>query len=151
MANLAVKKRHKKTKQSGNNNNGKTCNSEKQILAAIKIALEDCTDEILAVAKRSYAIAGRGCVNISVKNHPNHPYKRGYYYFVTEEENKAIQSRQAFVTEDDRRIAESIASYDPSTQAVVMVWHGTMYYFTIIVDKFALFQPFLDTKSFAVH
>jgi hypothetical protein len=141
----------KRNKKNGKKVNRKNQLSTKQIMAAIHIALEECGREILDYAKSAYGEYGRGYLNITVKNHASNPYKRGYIYYVTEENNKMIQAKQRFLTDEDRKITELIRSYEPDNQAVVCVWHETMYFLTTLTDIFAIFDDLNGRSSLTVH
>lgn len=152
MSNFKVKNRQKKALRNGKKNGGFNNQvTKEQMMKRIISFLENHEADILKAARDFYEGGGRGCVNVSLTNYPNHPYKTGRFYYVTEKQNKEIQSRIPFPTENDIRISEDISTYEPTIQAVVCVWYGTMYYVTKLTDTYAAFGAAWKDEFLTVH
>lgn len=152
MKNIKVKNRKNRTLRNGKNkrrvNNLVTSEMIKKRIFSL---LENRGADILEAAKEFYKIDGRGCVNISLTNHPNNPFKTGQIYYVTEEGNKELLLQLSVKTEDDIRISEMISAYEPTMEAVVYVWYDTMYYLTKLSAIYSLLGGAWDNKSLTVH
>lgn len=151
--NLKVKNRQKKALRNGNNNGrgNKRVTSEAIMKKRIFSLLENHGREILEAATDFYEVRGRGFVNVSLTNHPDVPYKTGKLYYVTEEDNKVIESCMPYKTENDVRISEGITTYEPTVQAVVCVWYDMMTYVTTITATFPVLDMVAENMSLTIH
>ncbi len=152
MKNVKVNNRNNRTLRNGKNtgrSNNQLTNQEKK--ARIIHHLKNFGLEIFDFAKECYKVDGRGFVNISLTNHPNNPYKTGKLYYITEKDNKEIESRMPFLTENDIRISEGISTYEPTREAVVCVWYDMKNFVTTIKYTYAEFDAAFENKSLTIH
>lgn len=152
MKSLKVKNRQKKALRNGKNNGrGNNRVTSEVMKKRIFSLLENHGREILEAATDFYKVCGRGCVNVSLTNHPDNPYKTGKLYYVTEKDNKEIESCMPYKTVNDIRISEGITTYEPTVQAVVCVWYDMMTYVTTITATFPVLDMVAENISLTIH
>jgi hypothetical protein len=112
--------------------------TKEQISKKIDDMLESKGLQIVRFAQQRYAEMGRGYVTICIKDSEDTPWKEGLFYYTTEEENKLFEQELPHLTENDTKLALNLKDYDPETDAVIMVWHGTDYCVKHISDRNAI-------------
>lgn len=150
MKSLKVKNRQRKALRNGKNNsrfNNRV--TTEQIMVSISRFLEANTLAVLKAAKHFYEVAGSGCVNISLIDHPDCPFQAERLHYVTEENNNEMLLSSN--TDWNIQLSEEIAAYEPTTQAVVCFWYGRRHYTTILTDSYAAMGAVWNNRSLMVH
>lgn len=115
----------------------------------IKYLLEYHGVDILEAAKDFYKLEGRGCVNISLIDHPDCPLKTGLLQYITEDSARS-QSKLTFESVLGVQVSEGISTYEPTTQAVVCFWYGANIYTMKLTGRFVI-STAMKRRSLTIH
>ena len=84
--------------------------------------------QIMEFSRQQFTKTGkRGFVTLVAKNSPENPFKAGRFYYTTEEQNDKLSLTFPYKTEYDINLERDLREYNPSSEAVVLVWYKTLY------------------------
>lgn len=91
--------------------------------------------QLMNAARNQYAKNNeRGFISVTIKDHPNNPYKSGQFYWTSESENNREAAFMNKKTENDIALENYLKTYNPKSEAVLLIWYKTNYWVTKITD-----------------
>jgi hypothetical protein len=121
-----------------------------EVIESILSFIDKHSAAILNAGLIKYKVGGRGCFNISFAEHPDIPFPTGNPYYVTEKCFKEMQSEEFVRKVFDEAISEQISAYDPTRQAVICVWYGTLH-IVVTLGGYSGLGIMTNQKSLMVH